>query len=175
MRTFVAFTKASMLQLPKIINRTLSVRLSLIVVFSMAILLMASLTAMLHYSRKSIKEEALQKASQTLEGTVQRIDNILLGVEQSMGNIYFNMLPFLNQPDMMFTCCRELVEANTLSAVPLPSDRTTILIASSSWPISIATAVLRTTPLSCRRRSATHLIPNSCGIRNRWRRGEPPG
>ena len=112
MRTFVAFTKASMLQLPKIINRTLSVRLSLIVVFSMAILLMASLTAMLHYSRKAIKEEALQKASQTLEGTVQRIDNILLSVEQSMGNIYFNMLPFLNQPDMMFTCCRELVEAN---------------------------------------------------------------
>ena len=112
MLTFVAFTKPNMLQLPKIINKTLSVRLSLIVVFSMAILLMASLTAMLHYSRKAIKEEALHKASQTLEGTVQRIDNILLSVEQTMGNIYFNMYPYLNQPDMMFTCCRELIEAN---------------------------------------------------------------
>ena len=82
------------------------------VVFSMGILLMVSLIVMLHYSRKTIKEEALQKATQTLEGLVQRIDNILLSVEQTTGNIYFNLLPHLDQPDMMFTYCRKLVEAN---------------------------------------------------------------
>lgn len=101
-----------MLRLSKIINKTLSVRLSLIVVLSMAILLMASLMVMLFFSRKALKEEAIQKASQTLEGTVQRIDNILLSVEQAAGNIYFTMYPHLGRSDMMTTYCRELVEAN---------------------------------------------------------------
>ena len=101
-----------MFRLPKIINKTLSVRLSLIVVSAMAILLMATLTVMLYYSKKALKEEALEKVSQTLEGTVQSIDNILLSVEQSTGNIYFNLMPHLDQPDMMFTYSRQIVEAN---------------------------------------------------------------
>ena len=101
-----------MFRLPKIINKTLSVRLSLIVVSAMAILLMATLTVMLYYSKKALKEEALEKVSQTLEGTVQSIDNILLSVEQTTGNIYFNLMPHLDQPDMMFTYSRQIVEAN---------------------------------------------------------------
>ena len=101
-----------MFRLPKIINKTLSVRLSLIVVSAMAILLMATLTVMLYYSKKALKEEALEKVSQTLEGTVQSIDNILLSVEQTTGNIYFNLMPHLDQPDMMYTYSRQIVESN---------------------------------------------------------------
>lgn len=101
-----------MFRLPKIINKTLSVRLSLIVVSAMAILLMATLTVMLYYSKKALKEEALEKVSQTLEGTVQSIDNILLSVEQTTGNIYFSLISHLDQPDMMFTYSRQLVESN---------------------------------------------------------------
>jgi HAMP domain-containing protein len=101
-----------MQRLQKIINKTLSVRLSLMVVMAMAMLLMASMAVMLHYSRKAIKEEAVQKAQQTLEGTVQGLDNILLSVEQATGNLYFTMLPHLNQHDMMLTYCRRLVETN---------------------------------------------------------------
>lgn len=101
-----------MFRLTKIITKTLSVRLSLMVVFTMTILLMASMIIMLFYSRKAVKEEALQKATQTLEGTVRRIDNILLSVEQATGNIYFALLPYLNNPDMMYTYSHHLVEAN---------------------------------------------------------------
>ena len=101
-----------MFRLPKIINKTLSVRLSLIVVSAMAILLMATLTVMLYYSKKALKEEALEKVSQTLEGTVQSIDNILLSVEQTSGNIYFNLITHLDQPDMMYTYSRQIVESN---------------------------------------------------------------
>lgn len=78
----------------------------------MAILLMASLVVMLHFSRKAVKEEALQKATQTLEGTVQRIDNILLSVEQMTGNIYFSLLPYINDPDKMFEYSRRVVESS---------------------------------------------------------------
>ena len=99
-------------RLPRIIPKTLSIRLSLTVVFAMAILLVCSLTVMLYFSRKAVKEEALQKAMQTLEGTVQRIDNILLSVEQATGNQYFNMLNHLNDPDKVTAYCRELVESN---------------------------------------------------------------
>ena len=78
----------------------------------MAILLMASLVVMLHYSRKTIREESLNEAAQTLEGTVQRIDNILLSVEQATGNMFFNLLPHLDDKDMIISSCRKLVEAN---------------------------------------------------------------
>ena len=101
-----------MLRLTKLINRTLSVRLSLMIVFAMGILLIASMSVMFYHSRKAVKEEAIQKATQTLDGTIQHIDNMLLSVEQTTGNIYFNMLPQLDNPQAMFTYCRMLVEAN---------------------------------------------------------------
>lgn len=78
----------------------------------MAMLLMVSLIIMFRYSRKALKEEALQKAAQTLEATVQRIDNILLSVEQSSGNIYWKLINHLNQPDEMEKYRRHLVEGN---------------------------------------------------------------
>lgn len=67
---------------------------------------------MLFYSRKTVREETLQMASQTLEGTVQRIDNILLSVEQTAGNFFFNLWPRLDHPDMVLTYSRKVVETN---------------------------------------------------------------
>ncbi len=101
-----------MLRLPQIITKTLSVRLSLMVASAMTILLMASLVVILLYSQRTIKAEALQKASKTLEIAVEQIDNILLSVEQATGNTYFSMLPHLQDPDMIAVYCRKMVEAN---------------------------------------------------------------
>lgn len=101
-----------MSRMTRYIASRLSVRLSLMVVLSIAFLLMVSLLVMLYYSRKAVKEEALHKAEQALEGTVQHIDNVLLGVEQTAGNIYWDMLLHLNEPDKMFTYCRKIVENN---------------------------------------------------------------
>ena len=61
---FFPIFATEMQRLLKIINKTLSVRISLMVVFAMAILLMASLVIMLYFSRKAVKEEALHKASE---------------------------------------------------------------------------------------------------------------
>lgn len=97
---------------PKVVHKTLSLRISLMLVFAMGILLLAALVVMLHFSRKSVKEEALQKASQTLEGTVQHIDNILLSVEQSTGNLYYNIFSRLDSTEDMTVYCQELVESN---------------------------------------------------------------
>ena len=91
---------------------TLSVRLSLMVALPTALILTAALLVMLHFSRKSIKQETLQKAEQTLEATVQSIDNILLSVEQASGNTYWNMVEQLDKPERMQVYCRKLVETN---------------------------------------------------------------
>ncbi len=96
----------------KTITKTLSTKLSLMVVGATVVLLLASLGVMLYYSRMAVKDEAMHKASQTLEATILQIDNILLGVEQAVGNTYFSMLDHLDQPDMMRDYCRELVQAN---------------------------------------------------------------
>lgn len=76
-------------------------------------LLVASLIVMFHFSRKAVKEEVLNKADQTLEATVQRIDFILLSVEQSLGNMLWNIYSHLDDPDRMFVYSQKLVESNS--------------------------------------------------------------
>ena len=101
-----------MLKLPKIIKRTLSIRLSLMVVCEIALLLLAALAVMFHFSRQALKQEAMADAEQTLEGTVQHIDNILLSMEQSAGNVYWDLISHLDEPERMYTYSRELVKCN---------------------------------------------------------------
>lgn len=96
----------------RFINSRLSVRLSLTVVLPTTVLLVMSLAVMLHYSRKAVKDEAVHKASQSLDGSIQYIDNILLSVEQATGNIYWNLVMHLDQPERMFTYSRETVKSN---------------------------------------------------------------
>lgn len=100
------------LQLTKMISKTLSVRISLMVVLATAALLTVSLSIALHYSQKAVKIESLQDAAETLEYTTQHIDNVLLSVEQAAGNIYFDMTRHMNEPERMFTYSRKLVENN---------------------------------------------------------------
>ena len=71
-----------MIQPTKFFTKTLSIRISIMVVLAIAALLTAALFVMFRYSRKAVKEEAVQKAGFTLDATLQQIDNILLNVEQ---------------------------------------------------------------------------------------------
>ena len=54
----------------------------------------------------------MHDAEQTLEGTVQHIDNILLSVEQTAGNVYWDLVANLDQPDRMEDYCRRVMECN---------------------------------------------------------------
>ena len=82
------------------------------IVFAIATLLTVALFVMFRFSRKVVKKEVQQKAEQTLEVTVRQVDNILLSVEQSAGNIYWDLMSHLDQPERMFLYSREAVEAN---------------------------------------------------------------
>ena len=100
------------MKLPKAIARSLSLRLSLLMVFAIAVLLTAALSVMFYFSRQALKEEAMHAADLTLDATAQHIDNILLSVEQTAGNYYWDILQHLDHPERMEDCCRELVKSN---------------------------------------------------------------
>lgn len=100
----------------KFITKTLSIRISLKIVLAVATLLAVALFIMFHFSRKTLRKDARLKAEQTLECTVRQVDNVLLSVEQTAGNIYWNLLSHLNQPERMFLYSREVVESNPFVA-----------------------------------------------------------
>ena len=79
---------------------------------AITLLLIVSLGIMFHFSRKVLKYKAFDNADQTLEATAQNIDNILLSVEQSVGNIYWELLMNVNQPDRLPMYCRRIIASN---------------------------------------------------------------
>ena len=86
-----------MLKLTETIRRNLPLRISLMIGSALSILLLVSLSVMLYFSRKAMKEDALTKATYSLEQAMANIDNILLSVEVATGNTYLNIL--LKQSD----------------------------------------------------------------------------
>lgn len=77
-----------------------------------AILLLVSLAVILYFSRQTLRDEALSDAQQSLTGTERHIDNILLNVEQSLGNFYWDILKDVENPAVMEGYCRKIVECN---------------------------------------------------------------
>ena len=76
-------------------------RLHIQVVCEALLLLTVTLGILAYFSHKALHEEALRNAEQMLKGTVQDIDNILMSVEQSTGNVYFDLKEHLDDPDRM--------------------------------------------------------------------------
>ena len=100
------------MKLTKILTRTLSLRLSLMMVFAIALLLIAALSVMFLFARETLRNEAMHDAEHTLESTSLHIDNILLSIEQTAGNFYYDLMRHVNEPDRMEDYCRELVLSN---------------------------------------------------------------
>ena len=93
-------------------RKNLSLRLSLRVVAAMNLLLMVVLLVVFLVSRRAMKWDALNRASQTLEGAMVKVDNILLSVEETSGNMYYHMRPLLSNPDVVETYRTKIVETN---------------------------------------------------------------
>lgn len=94
------------------LTRTLSVRLSLIVVSAVAILFVATLFSMYWYTKSIVKEEVLQKSSQALEATVQHMDNTLFEVECIARNMRWNVEHHLDHPELMCFYSKKTLELN---------------------------------------------------------------
>ena len=99
----------------KIIKKIFSapaIRLNVLVIIETVLLLMVTLGALFYFSRQALVIESKKDAEQRLEGTVQHIDNMLLSVEQTAGNFYYDMIEHLDQPHRMAHYCRRVIECN---------------------------------------------------------------
>ena len=92
----------------------MSVRLSLWVVTFVAVLLVATLTVMYHFSYQAVKEEAVAKAMLTLDRTVLAIDNVLVKVEVAGRMMRWDMERHLNDPKALSRDCRKMIEDNPM-------------------------------------------------------------
>ena len=76
----------------------------------------------------------MARVTQTLEGTVQNIDNILLSVEQATGNVYYSLPSRINDPEALELYRRKLIDSN-----PYVADCTIALgdttVTESKWTV----------------------------------------
>ena len=94
------------------IRQSLAAKLSFWVIVFVVLLFIAALGIMFHYSRMAVKEEAMEKASQTLENTLLRVENTLHDVEVAANNMKWLVEQHIDTPDSMFTFSRSILENN---------------------------------------------------------------
>ncbi len=89
-----------------------SIRLNVMVICETVVLLSLALGVLLYFSHRALRQEAIHDAEETLDATVQHIDNILLSIEQTTENVYADLVQHIDDPDRMLTYSRKIVESN---------------------------------------------------------------
>ena len=117
------------MRFPKLHFSASSLRLTVLVSCGTVLLLLVSLGALSWFAHQALKDEAMHNAQQMLSGTVQQVDNILVNVEQSTDFVYQDLL---SATACLPTAAALWRAALTSRVVPLPSNPTSILIASCS-------------------------------------------
>ena len=94
------------------VRQLLSVRLSLWVVLFAAIIFIGALNYMFQESRRAVRDEAINHASQILDNTVQRVNSILDEVEIATRNTVWLPIKHIDDPAAMYTYTKSIVENN---------------------------------------------------------------
>lgn len=94
------------------IRKSLSTRLTVWVALIVTAIFVTVYSLVFSETREVVKEEALSKASKTLEGVVLHIDNTLHSVEVAANNMLYNIEQHLDQPDLMFELSRQVLRDN---------------------------------------------------------------
>ncbi len=94
------------------IRRSLAARLSFWVVSCVVILFIMALGILFHYSRQAVKDEAMEKATQMLEGTLLYVEGTLHDVEVAADNMKWLVEQHIDTPDSMYTFSRKILENN---------------------------------------------------------------
>ena len=96
----------------KYIRQSLSTRLSLWIVLFATVIFLAALSYLFYESRKAVKDEAMNRATQVLDNTVLRVTDILHSVEVATNNTDWLPTRHLDAPDSMFVYSRRILENN---------------------------------------------------------------
>ena len=86
--------------------------LSIWIVLFAAVIFIISLAYLFNESRRAVRDEAISRATQVLDNTVQRVTNILDRVEVATNNTSWLPVRHLDAPDSMFVYSRRILENN---------------------------------------------------------------
>lgn len=89
-----------------------STRLSLYIVLTAALVFSFTFAVIYYHSYHTLKEEAVLRTENVLEGTVSRMDNILQQVETALDNTEWLIRENLNQPERLYALTRKVLENN---------------------------------------------------------------
>lgn len=95
-----------------LIRRSMPAKLTLWIALLSSLVLLASLGFMFSQSKKSVRQEALNRAEQVLDNTVQRVTNVLDRVAVATDNMDWLPVRHLKTPDSMFVYSRRILENN---------------------------------------------------------------
>ena len=95
-------------------QKSLSTRLSIWIVLFAGLIFIAALGVFFNESRKAVRLEAIQHATQSLDNTVQRVTNILTQVKVATDNTDWLVKRHLDAPDSMFVYSRRILENNPI-------------------------------------------------------------
>ena len=113
MRKSLANERSSAMNNPKNqIRNSLSTRLSLLIVLFAATIFMIALGFMFFESRRAIRQEAINHATQILDNTAERVNTILTKVEVAANNTDWLVNRHLDAPDSMFVYSRRILLNN---------------------------------------------------------------
>ena len=93
-------------------KKSLSNRISVWIVLFAGLIFITALGVFFNESRKAVKAEAINHATQTLDNTVQRVENILNQVKVATDNTDWLITRHLDAPDSMFVYSRRILENN---------------------------------------------------------------
>ena len=93
-------------------QKSLSTKLSIWIVLFAGFIFIAALGVFFNESRKAVKLEAIEHATQTLDNTVQRVTNILTQVKVATDNTDWLIKRHLDAPDSMFVYSRRILVIN---------------------------------------------------------------
>jgi len=93
-------------------HKSLSTRLSLWTVLFAGLIFVAALGIFFNESRRTVRQEAIDRATQILTGTVQHVDNILTQVKVATDNTDWLITRHLDAPDSMFVYSRRILLNN---------------------------------------------------------------
>lgn len=100
------------MKIKKFTGRSLAARLSIIVVSLAALIFIAALTYLFLESRRTVKREAIEHATQLLDNTVMRVNNILDNCIIASDNIDWLVYRHLDDPDAMYELGRNVLLNN---------------------------------------------------------------
>ena len=101
-----------MARLVRLIRRSLAAKIGLWIAALTALIFLASLGFMFSQSKRSVRLEAINRAEQVLDNTVQRVTNVLDRVEVATNNTEWLVIRDLDKPDSMFVYSRRILENN---------------------------------------------------------------